>query len=632
MCGIAGQCRRDRTVNPELLDSLSASLAHRGPDGSGTWITEDQKCGLGHRRLAILDLSSQGAQPMVSPDGRYAITFNGEIYNFRKLREELEDRSETFRSVSDTEVLLRLWCLFGLECLGKLRGMYAFAVWDGFERTLTLVRDPLGIKPLYYHSDGSSITFASEFRSLSRAGLARGVSPEGLGAFLQWGSIPAPLTFGREVHAVAPGCGLTWSQETGSISPFSHWSASDSFASRACRSVSSREEAVRVVREALLSSVRDHLVSDVPVGAFLSGGIDSSAVVSLMRQVGQKEIRTFCLAFEGEDLDESGYARLAAQTYGTDHHERLITDGELGERLQSFLGSLDQPTVDGFNTWLVSGFARENGSKVVTSGVGGDEAFAGYESTFRRLPSLARRMLRIPVGLRRLMRPGLSGLSKAGPANGRLLRLSELLAQRSLRASYQVFRMIFTPCEVMRLLRDKELAEAALRFQLTDILPEASEETSEEHQIRMWETRAYLESQLLMDSDKFSMRHGLELRTPLVDREFTETIASIPPPCFYGPRGTPKALLVEAVGDIPDELVSRRKRTFTLPVAQWLHQQKLCGQGGLLDALSQGEWRSQFAEREVERIEKGFLQGRVHWSRPWTLAILAYCMARLDES
>src|SRR5215813_3175244 len=295
MCGIAGQVATSAPVDRDLVISLSQTIRHRGPDDHGFWCDEDRRVALSHRRLSIIDLSHLGHQPMFSPEGRFVIVYNGEIYNFADLRKQFENSGERFTSNSDTEVLLRLWALKGPAGLRLLRGMFAFAVWDQQERVLVLARDPLGIKPLYFAPTNESLTFASEIKALRGAKLGDGVDPAGVGAFLRWGSIPAPITLYRGIRALPAASFLTWRQADGATTIKSYWDFSSAW-STSCslvREITSREAATEWVTAALQESVRSHLVSDVPVGAFLSGGIDSTAVVSLMRQAGQNEIKTF---------------------------------------------------------------------------------------------------------------------------------------------------------------------------------------------------------------------------------------------------------------------------------------------------------------------------------------------------
>jgi len=628
MCGIAGQSHTKDFVQEKRLGIASESLKNRGPDAEGVWVSPDKQTGLVHRRLAILDLSVSGKQPMSSPCGRYSIVFNGEIYNFRRLRAQLEAEGEVFHSESDTEILLRLWVKHGKQCLSLLRGMYAFAIWDDVKKVLFLLRDPLGIKPLYYNTNNRSISFASEIRSLCHLIDSKQVSMKALGAFLKYGNIPSPLTIYSDIKAVEPGCGLVWYQSSGNFEMFEHWSLKKVFSEGQVNPIIGRAEAVASTRSVLLSSVRDHLVSDVPVGAFLSGGIDSTAVVSLMRQVGQSQINTFSLVYDDKKLDESFYSNIAAIKYETVHQEWRVNNDIFNALATDFLLQIDQPTADGFNTWLVSKFASKSGMKVVTSGIGGDENFGGYDTTFRQLPGHWYKLNRLPT-LSKKFGFFLKDVSVSlGFRSSKLSKLADLCHKETLRDAYGTFRMLFSSGEILRLFRDKEQALKMAEFEVNTILPTFEEDVSAFRRISTWEIRAYLESQLLMDSDKCSMAHGLELRTPMVDQFVTEQMAKIDEKCFFDQNKTPKSLLVDAVGDLPDEIVYRKKGTFTLPVSKWILKEGLSQEGGILDRVS-SSWRYIFNEKEIRYIENGFSAGRVSGTRCWALIVL---VAFLDNN
>ncbi len=612
MCGVAGRVSRGEPVERELILSFSRSLGHRGPDDEGTWFSEDGRVGLGHRRLSILDLSSLGRQPMVSPDGRFVIVYNGEIYNFRELRRELEGAGENFSSNTDTEVLLRLWSMHGPKCLLQLRGMYAFAIWDNLERCLWLVRDPLGIKPLYYTQDGDTLTFASEVKALRSAGVAGEISARGIGAFLRWGSIPAPLSVYEGVHALPAASVLCWRQVDGRTEIETYWDYQTAWSrsQSLIADVRSWREAIEWVRQALLESVRAHLVSDVPVGSFLSGGIDSTAVVSLMRQAGQQEIETFSIGCDDKALDESSYAVRAAQRYDTRHHEWRVTQADFARLRTAFLAAMDQPTIDGFNIFVVAMLAHQHGIKVVTSGIGGDELFRGYPLQFQRLPALWTALRRTPSVLRRSV-AGLLAVPLVKETLGhRSSRMADLLhARPELEQLYLWTRELFRPEEIRRLLTDAAFADEATRVNMTDFLPVSSPgQANLRARISMLETSRYLGSQLLVDSDNFSMAHSLELRVPLVDRTLFEQIVALRD-FFFGGRA-PKALLVAATRDLPNELVYRPKQGFTFPFATW---------------LSKYDWHpksSVFDETMCDRISQGLASGRLHWSTRWALEVL----------
>ena len=354
--------------------------------------------GLGHRRLTIIDLSERGAQPMVSADGKLVVTFNGEIYNYRKLRASLEAKGYAFRTQTDTEVLLHLYAEKGEAMVNDLRGMFAFALWDSEKGGLLLVRDPYGIKPLYYADDGWTLRFASQVKALLAGGkVSRNQEPAGWVGFCLFGSVPEPFTTYQEIRALPAGSTL-WVDRVGTREAKQYFSIADTYCSAEAASSSANNEDLQLgAREALLDSVRHHLVADVPVGAFLSSGIDLGALVGLMRDAGQQDIQTVTLAFEefrGRSEDEAPIAAEIATQYGTRHTTRVVTEREFRDDLPKILDAMDQPTIDGLNTWFVSKAANELGLKVVISGLGGDELFGGYPS-FRDVP-LCVRALAIP--------------------------------------------------------------------------------------------------------------------------------------------------------------------------------------------------------------------------------------------
>ncbi|MGH7289342.1 MAG: asparagine synthase (glutamine-hydrolyzing), partial [Myxococcota bacterium] len=376
MCGIAGilQYRGDSAVEPECLVELRDLQRHRGPDDAGLWVSADGLTGLAHRRLSIIDLSPRGHQPMLTSDGRFAIVFNGEIYNFHALRRELEAVGHVFASTSDTEVLLHGWRAWGPALLGRLRGMFSFALHDALKRETVLARDPLGIKPLYWTDDGRRLAFASEVQALRSALGTSGLDPEGLASFLVWGSIAAPRTLYRGVHALPAGAWLRIGPG-GVDAARCYWRLEQAFGSAQPMDEAQAAEHLRV---ALVDSVRHHLVADVPVGAFLSGGVDSSALVGLLAELHQGPVRTVTLSSDVAELDEARLAASAARLYGAEHQVVKIGVEEARERMPEAVRALDQPSVDGVNTYFVSEAAVRAGLKVAVSGVGGDELFGGY--------------------------------------------------------------------------------------------------------------------------------------------------------------------------------------------------------------------------------------------------------------
>src|SRR6202048_475645 len=415
MCGIAGIYASHYAANPVdrvELQRIRDHMAARGPDGFGEWYSSDERVGLGHRRLKIIDLAERGAQPMASADGKLVITFNGEIYNYRQLRASLEARGRKFRSQTDTEVLLHLYAEKGEDMVHDLRGMFAFGLWDAEKSALLLARDPYGIKPLYYADDGWTLRFASQVKALLAGGkVSRDPEPAGWFVFCLFGSVPEPFTTYQEIRALPAGSTL-WVDRVGTREPKQYVSIANTYCqAEAASSPINDERQQLAAREALLDSVRHHLVADVPVGAFLSSGIDSGALVGLMRDAGQQDIQTVTLAFEefrGRHEDEAPLAAEIAARYGTRHSTRVVTEEEFRTDLPKILASMDQPTIDGLNTWFVSKAAHELGLKVAISGLGGDELFGGYPS-FRDIPRWVRALAipsRIPMAglaMRRLM-------------------------------------------------------------------------------------------------------------------------------------------------------------------------------------------------------------------------------------
>lgn len=611
MCGIAGIVNFNQAVSRRNLSILQESLFHRGPDDQGIWLSNGSDVGLVHTRLSIIDLSDTGHQPMHSDDGRYTIVFNGEIYNYRRLKDEMESTGVQFASSSDTEVMLKLWIRFGEAALDQVRGMYAFAIWDSLKKTIIFARDPLGIKPLFFSIDTAGLAFSSELRALRNIGRGGGVSPQAVGAFLQWGSVPAPITLYEGIEALQPGHLVCYDLSTREFRKHQYWSYASQFAHDHTDIITNRDEAIELVRETLLSSVTDHLVSDVPVGAFLSGGIDSTAVVSLMRQAGQDKIATFSITFDDDALDESHYSQFAAKIYQAEHYEWRITQDEFLNAKDEFIHSVDQPTVDGINTWLVAKFAREHGYKVVTSGVGGDEFFYGYDGTFGRLPLLKNYLSKSPYVVNLAISKLLGSRYIRHYAPGKIEKIIGLLERPvTLSNCYDVYRRLFSKNEILKLLKDKDFAIQAASVEMTDFLPEFCADISDQQKISIMEVSRYLGSQLLSDSDKFSMAHGLELRVPLVDRCIAEMVSKIDPALFYDNRETPKSLLVRAVGDLPDEIVYRSKQGFTLPIGDWIRQDKHDMSNSF---ICDDYWDLTVRQRKA---------GGQHWSKQWAIDIL----------
>jgi asparagine synthase (glutamine-hydrolysing) len=608
MCGIAGilQYRDGPRVEERDVVAMRDAQRHRGPDGEGLWVSADGRIGFGHRRLAIVDLSPLGLQPMATPDGRLRVVYNGEIYNFPKLRAELEGLGHRFVSSSDTEVLLHGYREWNLGLLERLRGMFAFALHDAERGETLLARDPLGIKPLYLADDGNRLAFASEVRAIRCVSHGGGLDPEGLASFLLWGSIAPPRTLHRAIRALPAG---TWIRVSarGVEGPRAYFSLEDEFAHA---EPMSGEEAAARLREALVDSARHHLMADVPVGSFLSGGVDSSALVGLLSEVHDAPVCTVNLAFDVADLDESRLAREAARLYGAEHHEVPIRIEEIRDRIPDALRSLDQPSIDGLNSYFVSEAAVKAGLKVAVSGVGGDELFGGYTS-FARVPRILRTRARLDVlpGLRRVAR-GIDALPRTRVGS----KLAKALAYGGeIAGAYYVERGLFSPREVRELLAP-EIASAVdacdpraeLRRRVDfDRLPE-------DEWVGALEIRQFMQVQLLRDVDAVSMAHSLEVRTPLVDRDLLRAVARVP--AGLRRAGPAKRHLREAPRPpLPAALWQRPKQGFTLPFDVWLRSRRVPVELPDHPCL---------VPSAVRRVARDFDRGRVHWSRLWALLVL----------
>lgn len=577
MCGINGIFAYHYAANPvdrrELIRTRDAMIA-RGPDGAGEWFSGDGRVGLGHRRLAIIDLSEAGAQPMSSADGRLVVTFNGEIYNYQKLRRDLEAKGYVFRSNSDTEVLLHLFADRGAAMVQDLRGMFAFAIWDTRSREVFLARDPYGIKPLYYVDDGWTFRFASQVKSLiSGGGVSKDPEPAGVVGFYLWGSVPEPFTSYQAVRALPAGCTLSVSK-TGADAPTRYHSIGEAYldAERLLGGRTDRLRKTEELRAALLDSTRQHLVADVPVGAFLSAGVDSGALVGLMRDAGQQDIQTVTLAFEefrGAQHDEAPLAELVARHYGTRHVTRVVTRSEFEVDLPLILDAMDQPSIDGINVWFVSKAAREQGLKVAISGLGGDELFGGYPS-FRDLPKWVRYMRgpSLVPGLGRLVR-------KVGQPMAQLLGLGAkfpgiLEYGGTYAGAYLLRRGLFMPWELNALVAKDVLRAGLQRLHPLGLVNEQLQcRPKGAHGIvSTLESSLYMRNQLLRDTDWASMAHSLEVRVPLVDSVLLNAVSKFAP-CGVALDG--KALLADApTRPLPTQVVGRQKTGFVTPVDAWM--------------------------------------------------------------
>jgi len=582
MCGIGGVVAVGSGVVTDAeagLARVSARLAARGPDGEGTWVAPSGRAALTHRRLSIIDLSERAAQPMIGDGGRLAITFNGEIYNYRALRAELAAAGRRFVTDSDTEVLLHLYAVQGAKMVHALRGMFAFALWDETRGGLLLARDGYGIKPLYYAEVRGRLWFASQVKALLASGeVARELDPAGVVGFHLLGSVPEPFTWHRAVRALPAGSTL-WVDGQGAAEPERWFSlAREQQQAAERRPTGERDEALRA---ALRDTVRAHLVADVPVGAFLSSGIDSGALLGLMAEAGASPVRAVTLGFaehEGSHDDEAPLAAAVAQRYGARHSVRRVDSAELEADLPKILDAMDQPSIDGVNTWFVSKAARELGLKVAVSGLGGDELFGGYPA-FRDVPRWSR-LLRVPSAV-----PGLGALLRRGaaPLLARSRTLSPKLAGMvelggSVEGAWLLRRGLFLPWELPHVLEPELLREGLARLTpLSHVRAQLDVDPGTDFgRVATLEASLYMRNQLLRDTDWASMAHGLEVRVPLVDVPLLRAVA---PWLVHHPEpGMGKrALAGSARPALPAAVVERPKTGFTTPIGRWLEHSEALG-------------------------------------------------------
>jgi asparagine synthase (glutamine-hydrolysing) len=575
MCGIAGVIVFRKIPHWLEVDNavrrMCGHMQNRGPDAVGYWSDAASGLSFGHRRLAIIDLDSRANQPMISDDGRYVIVFNGEIYNFRELRRVLTQDGESFRTQSDTEVLLKLYAREGESMLTRLRGMFSFAIWDRQTRDVFLARDPYGIKPLYIGRGTDGWVFASQVKALLASGLVSHDSdPQGQAGFWLLGSVPEPRTWFRDISALPAGSWCRISADNKFIGPHKYWDIGNSWRNAPeCRL--GLGEAQEMVRAAVTESVRQHLVADVPIGVFLSGGIDSGSLAGLIKDTGASGLQGITIAFnefEGRHDNEAPVAAEIARSYGFRHHVRIITRQEFDADLPRILSAMDQPSIDGINTWYASKAVVELGLKVVISGVGGDELFYGY-SSFQQIPHLVSRWKRlsdIP-----LMRPvaNLAGALLARRSGnsrwGWLTRQAD-----NLYGAYWLRRGLFAPDELPDLMGEELFHElpqgvnpAALLESMVGNLP--FDPMASVGQI---ESMAYLRNQLLRDSDWASMDHSVELRTPLVDACLLRDL--VPVLRSFGRLKGKHMLAASPAMPLSRSIVDRVKTGFGVPLGMWM--------------------------------------------------------------
>jgi asparagine synthase (glutamine-hydrolysing) len=568
-------------VDAAELCTIRDAMAARGPDGTGEWFSPTRNVGLGHRRLSIIDLRAIADQPMESADGSLTLVFNGEIYNYKMLRAELEQQGAVLRTESDTEVLLHLYAREGAEMVHRLRGMYAFALYDSKKRGMLLGRDPFGIKPLYYADDSKTIRIASQVKALLAGGNID-TTPEAAGhaGFFLWGNIPDPFTLYRGIRSLPAGTTL-WVDENGlgAAKPFFSVARMLANAGAAPADAAARRN---LLREALADSVTHHLIADVPVGVFLSAGLDSTTIAGLAVEGGAVNLNTVTLGFRefaGTVNDETALAEQVARQRGTVHQTRWVPGREFAGERAALMHAMDQPSIDGVNTYFVAKATRAAGLKVALSGLGGDEIFAGYPG-FRQIPKLVDTLspLRSLPGLGRAVRQATAGwIGKfTSPKYAGVIEYGPDWA-----GAYLLRRALFMPWELPNVM-PAEMAVQGWRDldTLGNLRDSFAGIANPRLKVTALELSWYMRHQLLRDADWAGMAHSLEIRVPFVDPVLLERLA---PLLAAGPEAPAKGDMADTLDvKLPDAVRNRAKTGFVVPVREWL-----AGEAGTTTALSE---------------------------------------------
>jgi asparagine synthase (glutamine-hydrolysing) len=588
MCRIAGiiNTRLQPQLIQEKVRAMCKALQHGGPDDEGVFYDEKQHLAFGHRRLSIIDLSSNGHQPMADAAQKAWITFNGEIYNYQELRDELLRFGVNFNSVSDTEVIIAAYLQWGTAAFSKLRGMFAFALFDSMKGLTYLVRDTAGIKPVYYLTDGGQLSFASEIRAFTAAGISTEKDANWPIRFLAFGHIPEPYTTLKNVFSLPKGHYLCWTHASSThvISPYKQTVLKNQ--------ITNIDEARQLIRNVLIKGVNRQLIADAPLGVFLSGGIDSSLITLLADKEKKEQLKTISIFFNEKNYDEQAYQRVVLDRVSGQNFSHLVKQDDFETFLPQIINAMDMPTTDGINSWFISKYAHEDGLKAVLSGVGADEYFGGYPS-FNRMRYL---------GYLRKLPPFLFSAIK-GLLPDHYKKLTFLVNNHSA-ADYLLLRGLFSPGDIAKALDtdDKQVREVLFNdFEIPHLGPYDQEYAS------WFEANLYMQNQLLRDTDVMSMNHGLEVRVPFLDEDFTNLAESIAPEIRFNSQQPKKILIDSFNGLLPEAVWNRPKMGFTFPLQQWMSQYKPISD----NSLYQGKM--------AKDVIKNFKNNRIHWSKAFAL-------------
>jgi asparagine synthase (glutamine-hydrolysing) len=588
MCRIAGIISKQLQPNEihEKVKAMCTMLQHGGPDDEGVLLDEKGKLAFGHRRLSIIDLSQNGHQPMADARQKAWITFNGEIYNYQELRSDLLKLGAQFNSLTDTEVILQAYLHWGAASFSKLRGMFAFALYDTDQALTYLVRDTAGIKPLYYSAQNSQLYFASEIRALIAAGISE-KDPGWPIRLLAFGHIPEPYTTLKNVFSLPKGNYLRWDHHsaTCTISSYKQTPVKNH--------ITDVNEAMHLIKDALTKAVNRQLIADAPLGVFLSGGTDSSLITLLANEQKEQQLKTISIYFNEKTHNEQAYQRVVLDKIGGQNFSHLVQQHDFEAFFPQVINAMDMPTTDGINTWFISKYAHEDGLKAVLSGIGADELFGGYPS-FNRIKYLKH--------LKKIKPSLFSGLAGFLPDQYKKLTF---LANNHPLADYLLLRGLFSPGDIARLLNadSKQVHDTLFN---TNTVPDNLNTYDEEH-ASWFETNLYMQNQLLRDTDVMSMNHGLEVRVPFLDEDFTTAIASIDTAIRFD-DSQPKKLLIDSFKEIlPSAIWNRTKMGFSFPLQQWMMKFKEINDSEL--------YKNKLAKNTIEK----FKNNKIHWSKAFAL-------------
>lgn len=623
MCGINGIYNISKLGSPlQEMEQMNSKQKHRGPDASGTYVNDF--VAFGHSRLSIIDLEASSNQPFYSSDNKFILIFNGEIYNYNEIRESLPDY--VFRTNSDTEVVLAAYQTWGTNCVHQFNGMFAFAIWDVEKCALFIARDRLGIKPLYVYDNNESIVFSSEIRSLMECSLVKKkIDKDSFVDYLRYNTVHAPKTIIEGVKMLMPGHYIWVSDDEYKNEPY--WDI-NKYLNRKSDNQSYEEIKIEV-KDRLTKSVKRRLVADVPFGAFLSGGIDSSAIVALMSEVSDEPVKTFNISFAEEKFSEAKYARIIAKKYKTDHTEIKLTPTDFLKELPSALSGMDHPSGDGPNSFVISKATKDAGVTMALSGLGGDELFAGYDIFPRAVSLLDKKWVySFPIGIRRLMGKALK-IVKPTIASDKIV---ETITQKYLELPfyYPINRQVLDDELISKLTGIAILPENVVyRIGLNSLdVKSPGFKSPFLSKVSYMEMNTYMQNVLLRDTDQMSMAHSLEVRVPFLDHELVEYVYGVADE--YKFPYSPKKLLVDSLGDLlPKEIVNRPKMGFTFPWDQWMKNElkDFC-----IKNLTNLVDRELLDKKQLWDMWDRFLNGnqKATWSRLWPLVVLGFWLEEND--